>query len=175
MNAYLYQYIIATPILVLMGVLVILFLLYIFKKDHKIAKHFKKYAMTYGLIVAIAALVGSLGFSEGYAFSPCKLCWIQRIFHYPHIILFLVAMKLKDKNVWLYSIWLSAIGFVIAMYQVLIQFVPNLSQATICSVIPAADNCSDILVQAYGFISIPVMSAVLFLALIVLYLYQKRS
>ena len=99
MNAYLYQYIIATPILVLQIVLGILIILFLTNTGKGIQGHFKKYGMTYALIAGIAALVGSLGFSEGYAFAPCKLCWIQRIFHYPQIILFAVAMYIKDKNV----------------------------------------------------------------------------
>lgn len=175
MNAYLYQYIVATPILVLHGVLILLLLLFLFKKDTSIARHFKKYGMIYGVIIALAAFIGSLGFSEGYAYSPCKLCWMQRIFHYPQLILFAIALYIKDTHVWLYSIWLSGIGFIIASYQILMQFAPNIAQSTICSIIPAASSCSDILVQAYGYISIPVMSATLFLCLIVLYGYQKRT
>ena len=175
MNAYLYQYIIATPILLLHAVLIILLLLFLCKKDMAIARHFKKNAMTYGLIVAIAAFVGSLGFSEGFLYSPCKLCWIQRIFHYPQLILFAIALSIRDHKVWAYSIWLSGIGFIVALYQVLIQFSPTLAQSSICSLIPAASNCSDILIQAYGYITIPVMSLTLFTCLIVLYLYQKRT
>lgn len=175
MNAYLYQLIVATPILILHVVFVILLVLALLKKDKKITRHFKKYGMTYGLIAAIAALVGSLGFSEGFAFPPCKFCWIQRIFHYPHVILFAVAMKYKDARIWSYSIWLASIGLFFALYQILMQFNPNLSLAEVCSIIPAAENCSDILTQSYGYLTIPVMSATLFLAIIILYLYQKRK
>ena len=133
--------------------------------------------MTYALIAGIAALVGSLGFSEGYAFAPCKLCWIQRIFHYPQIILFAVAMYIKDKNVWLYSLWLSVIGGLVAGYQVLIQFSPSLAKSSFCSIVPAAESCSDILIQAYGYLSIPVMSLTLFVAIIILGIihYKKIS
>lgn len=175
MNAYLYQYIIATPIMILHGVLTILILFMIFKHDTKITKHFKKYGMMYGLIIAIASIVGSLGFSEGYAYAPCKLCWIQRIFHYPQLFLFAIALYYKDARVWTYSIWLSVIGFIVAGYQVLIQFSPALASSSFCTIVPAAESCSDVLIQAYGYISIPVMSLTLFACLIMLYICQNRK
>lgn len=175
MNVYLYQYIIATPILVLHGVLAILILFMIFKHDKKIARHFKKYGMTYALIIAIASIVGSLGFSETYAYAPCKLCWIQRIFHYPQAFLFAIALYYKDTRVWTYSIWLSITGAIVAAYQVLIQFNPTIAKSSVCSIVPAAESCSDILIRAYGYISIPVMSLTLFTCLIMLFIYQKRT
>ena len=174
MNAYLYQYIIATPILILHIVLIIIAVLVIFNKHTFLKNHFKKFSLIYGLIIAITAFVGSLGFSEGFNYEPCKFCWIQRIFHYPQLVLFLVALKSKDKSVWKYSIYLSLIGFIISLYQILIQFSPTLSQSTICSIIPTATNCSDILIQAYGYITIPVMSATLFLSLIIIFMFQKK-
>jgi len=175
MNAYLYQYIVATPILILQVVLAILIIFMITQHDQKIRKHFQKYGMVYGLIAAVAALVGSLGFSEGYAYAPCKLCWIQRIFHYPQVFLFAIALYYKDARVWTYSIWLSVIGFIVAGYQVLIQFNPTLAESSFCNIVPAAESCSDILIQAYGYLSIPVMSLTLFTALIILFILQKQK
>jgi disulfide bond formation protein DsbB len=175
MNAYLYQLVIATPILILHIVLALIVILMLVKKDRKIGRHFKKYGMTYALVAALAALIGSLGFSEAYAYAPCKLCWIQRIFHYPQVILFAVAMKYHDTRVWTYSIWLSVLGFIVAMYQILMQYNPNLTVAEVCSIIPAAPSCGEILTQSYGYITIPVMSATLFFALIILYYYHKKK
>lgn len=174
MNAYLYQFIVATPILALHIILGIIIILMIFKKDIFLKNHFKKYGMIYALTIGLAAMVGSLGFSEGYAYAPCKLCWIQRIFHYPQVFLFAIALYYKDTRVWTYSIWLSMVGGIVALYQVLIQFNPTLAQSSVCSIVPAAESCSDILIRAYGYISIPVMSLTLFVCLIVLYLYQKK-
>lgn len=174
MNVYLYQYIMATPILILHGVLALLVILMIFGHDKAITGHFKKYGMIYGLIIGIASIIGSLGFSLGYAYAPCDLCWYQRIFHYPQAFLFAIALYHKDARVWTYSIWLSIVGFVIAGYQVLIQFNPTLAKSSVCSIVPAAESCSDILTQSYGYISIPVMSLTLFTCLIMLFIYQKK-
>ncbi|MCI5050690.1 MAG: disulfide bond formation protein B [Candidatus Pacebacteria bacterium] len=175
MHPYLYQTIIATPILTLHIIIGIIILLALFKKDTFLKTHFQKYGMVYALVVAIASIVGSLGFSEGYAFAPCKLCWIQRIFHYPQAFIFAIALYYKDTRAWTYSIWLSIVGALFAGYQVLIQFSPSLAESSFCNIVPAAESCSDILIQAYGYISIPVMSLTLFVCLIILFLYQRKK
>ena len=175
MNAYLYQYILATPILVLHGILALLILFLIFKPQTKLARHIKKYSIGYGLFIAIAAMVGSLGFSEGFNYEPCELCWIQRIFHYPQILLFALALKLKDPKVWVYSLWLSILGFIVSVYQIMIQFSPTLAASSICNINPSTASCSEVLTQSYGYITIPVMSATVFATLIVLYIYQRKT
>lgn len=175
MNAHLYQKIVATPILALHLVIILLLWFMLIRKDQAITAHFKKYGMVYGLIVSMAAVIGSLGFSEGFDYIPCKLCWAQRIFHYPQVILFSLALYYKDSNVWKYSLWLSIIGFLFAGYQVLIQFFPELAGSAVCGIVPAAGNCSDVLIQVYGYISIPVMSFTLFICLIMLSIYNYRK
>ena len=174
MNVYLYQYILATGILALQAVLLVIIFLMAIKKDTGIRKHFQRYGMWYALVVVIASILGSLVFSETYAYEPCKLCWIQRIFHYPQLILFAVALKYKDTRVWSYSIWLTGLGIIVGLYQVVLQFFPSFAPTTVCSIVPAASGCGDILVQAFGYISIPVMSVTLYTSLIVLYLLQKK-
>jgi disulfide bond formation protein DsbB len=174
MNVYLYQYIVATPILALQVLLVVLLILVLAKKGSGLLRHIRKHALQYGFIASLAATLGSLLFSELYSYDPCKLCWLQRIFHFPQLVLFIVALKNTDTKVWEYIQPLSWIGLAIAMYQILMQFNPGLTIAQRCSAIPAASGCSDILVQAYGYISIPVMSATLFVTILVLATLSKR-
>ena len=175
MNVYLYQRILGTGVLLLQIAIVVVLLLAIMKKDSAIKAHLQEYGMRYGLAIGIFALLGSLGLSEVYLLEPCRLCWFQRIFHYPQIILFAVAIKAKDLKVWSYSIWLAGIGLVISLYQILIQFSPTIAQSSLCSTNPSVASCSDILSMEYGFITIPVMSATLYLAMIVLYKYRKKA
>src|SRR5690606_20062530 len=154
--------------------LAIIIFLMIIKKDGPLRKHFQKHGMKYALVAVSAALVGSLGFSEFYAYEPCKLCWVQRIFHYPQVILFALALKHNDARVWTYSIWLSTIGIIVGIYQVIMQFFPSFAPLEVCTIVPAAADCSDILIQVFGYVSIPVMSVTLYAALIVLYFMQKK-
>lgn len=46
-------------------------------------------------IVSAIATLGSLYFSEIRHYEPCKLCWIQRIFMYPIVIMTTVAFIQK--------------------------------------------------------------------------------
>lgn len=46
-------------------------------------------------IVSAVATLGSLYFSEIRHYEPCKLCWIQRIFMYPIVIMATVAFIQK--------------------------------------------------------------------------------
>ena len=175
MNVYLYQYLLATGVLTLHIIMAILIITIIMRPQSKIIQHIKKNALGYALFIAIMALIGSLGFSEGFNYEPCKLCWIQRIFHYPQIVLFILAFKLKDPKVWIYSVWLSIIGGAVAVYQVLIQFSPRLAASSICNINPSTVSCSDILTQSFGYITIPVMSLTVFGALILLFVIQKNK
>lgn len=44
-----------------------------------------------GAIIALIAMIGSLYASEGLGFYPCELCWYQRIFMYPLVIILGIA------------------------------------------------------------------------------------
>ena len=51
-----------------------------------------RYGLYLAWLVALTATFGSLYFSEIREFVPCELCWIQRIFMYPLVILLGVAV-----------------------------------------------------------------------------------
>ncbi|MDA1515628.1 disulfide bond formation protein B, partial [Bacillus cereus group sp. TH40LC] len=44
------------------------------------------------LFISLIATCGSLYFSEILGFTPCNLCWYQRIFMYPLIFLIIISM-----------------------------------------------------------------------------------
>ena len=49
---------------------------------------FTRYAIILAFIVALTATGGSLFFSQVAGIVPCELCWFQRIFIYPQVIIF---------------------------------------------------------------------------------------
>ncbi|HDX9707084.1 TPA: disulfide bond formation protein B, partial [Bacillus thuringiensis] len=57
--------------------------------------------------VSFIATCGSLYLSEILKFEPCNLCWYQRIFMYPLVILLGVAIIKKDYAVSVYSLIIS--------------------------------------------------------------------
>src|SRR5688572_3194157 len=70
---------------------------------HWIAGH----ALGLMLIVALFATLGSLFLSEIAGWTPCLLCWYQRIFMYPQAVILALAFWHNDRNVAPYILTLS--------------------------------------------------------------------
>lgn len=113
--------------------------------------------------IALSGTFGSLFLSEIAALPPCELCWYQRIFVYSQTFIFLPAIYYKDAKVFLYSLFLSTIGLVIALWHIFVQYQPTLGS---CS--DSVVSCSKIQLEIFGFVTIPFMSACLFFILIAL-------
>jgi disulfide bond formation protein DsbB len=107
------------------------------------------------LAVALAATGGSLFFSEVLDLPPCHLCWYQRIFIYPQVLLLGLALIIRDKKVWYYIAALSLGAVIIALYQYLMQQLPG--NALVCSINGPA-SCGQVLIYYFGYITIPLMS-----------------
>lgn len=122
---------------------------------------------------SLAATMGSLFYSEIMHYTPCVLCWYQRILMYPLVLLIAVGILRKDKGVYLYILPLSITGLLISFYHILLQkgFLPE-------SVAPCAigASCTVKYVGYFGFITIPVMSFTAFLVItICMYIYRKAN
>src|SRR3989344_3104936 len=81
-----------------------------------------RYAIFIGFMMAAGSLAGSLFYSNYAGFAPCSLCWIQRIFIYPLVPIFAIALWKNDRNVADYALSLSVIGTLVAAYHTYIQF-----------------------------------------------------
>lgn len=130
-------------------------------------------------LTTIGSVVLSLVYSEYFGFVPCSLCWLQRIALYPQALMVLFAIRVKDNTHFpLYGIALSAFGFVTAVYHYIYQMLPKES-ATGDFVLPClADgsaDCGTLVIQEFGFVTFPWLSAVTFAFLIALYLHSKKS
>lgn len=68
-------------------------------------------------VVALAATLGSLWFSEVRGFVPCVLCWFQRVAMYPLALLLGLAALRGDLGIRAYALPLAAVGWVIALIQ----------------------------------------------------------
>lgn len=129
----------------------------IYKKAWGTGKKFiEKHSLQILLLVSGVATLGSLYFSEIRGFTPCRLCWFQRIFMYPMPVLFLVAIYKKTKDVFLYSLPLSLIGLLIAGYHYYLQLHPN--PYAPCGDIGFSVSCSQNFFTDFGYITIPWMS-----------------
>lgn len=115
--------------------------------------------------VAAVATAGSLAFSEVYHFTPCELCWVQRIAMYPLALILGIAALRRDLHVRRYAIPLAGLGALVSTWHVLVQRVPAMAGTTSCE---ATAPCTGIWVEALGFLTIPSMALVGFMAIIAL-------
>jgi disulfide bond formation protein DsbB len=115
-------------------------------------------------LVALAATIGSLVYSEVIHFVPCRLCWFQRIAMYPMAIVLLVGAIRREFQVKYYALPLAVIGLGISIYHYMLQRFPGLESGA-CD---PANPCSAMLVKIFGFISIPFMAGAGFIVIAVL-------
>ncbi|GIW63136.1 MAG: SPBc2 prophage-derived disulfide bond formation protein B [Patescibacteria group bacterium] len=127
----------------------------------------KKYRLFLSFIISLTATAGSLFLSEIAHFTPCKLCWYQRIFMYPLPILILMAFKKNNKN-YIYDNLLvfSLIGAFIAGFHYYLQINPT--EILSCSSVGYSVSCSESFFMRYGYITIPMMSLTAFLNILIL-------
>ena len=122
-------------------------------------------------IIASVSTLGSLFFSEIMEFAPCALCWYQRVFMFPLVILFLVALFPFDKSIIKYALPLALAGWGFALYHYLLYsgFIPESIQP--CS---QGVSCSETYLDLFGFLTIPMLSLMSFSTIIVLLVVLKR-
>jgi disulfide bond formation protein DsbB len=122
-------------------------------------------------IVALAATVGSLYFSEVANFNPCRLCWFQRIAMYPLAVILLVGALRKDPGVRWYAVPLAAIGAAISAWHSLIEWRPALDSGA-CEF--QGPSCTFVWFREFG-LSLANMALIGFLTILILLLVRVRA
>ena len=120
---------------------------------------------------ALVATTSSLFFSEILHFTPCVLCWYQRICMYPLVIILAIGILKKDKLTSLYVLPLSLIGLVVSIYQNLLVFGIIPEAISPCSI---GVSCTTKYFEYFGFITIPFLSLLSFVVIITCMLLYKR-
>jgi len=127
-------------------------------------------AVTLSFLATLVAMAGSLFYSNVIGFEPCILCWWQRIFMYPQVIILFFAVLKKRTDVLLYTLPLSVLGAGVAIYQMIL---PALEKYGVACVSSTGVSCAKLYVFAFGYITIPVMSLTIFGLLILFAISQK--
>lgn len=122
--------------------------------------------------VSAVAMLGSLYFSEIRGFVPCELCWVQRIFMYPLVIILGVANFRRDAAVIYYALPLSVIGGTVSIFHYLIQKVPAFSQVSPCT---DGVPCSGEYINWLGFMTIPFLALIAFASITLLLWAGRKS
>ncbi len=124
-------------------------------------------------LIATLAMLGSLFFSEIMNLQPCVLCWYQRIFMYPLVVILLFGLFPLDPGVIRYALPLAVIGWGFGVFHYLVYsgYIPE-------SIQPCAQggvSCSEINLELLGFITIPMMSILSFSAIIILLIIVRKK
>ena len=123
-------------------------------------------------LVSLIATLGSLFFSEIMNFIPCSLCWYQRIFMYPLVIIFLIALLYPDDKVFKYAFTLGFIGWLISVYHNLLMFkiIPEKLSPCVQGI-----PCSVDYLNWLGFITIPLLSFFAYTIILILLIILKKG
>lgn len=122
-------------------------------------------------LLVTTSTLGSLFFSHVMGFAPCVLCWYQRIFLFPLVILLAMGLFPFDKSVIKYALPLAVAGWLTALYHNLLYsgIIPESIQP--CS---KGVSCTEKYIDLFGFITIPMLSLLSFTTLIAMLLFLKR-
>jgi len=134
----------------------------------RIARSIQARAVVAAWLVAALATAGSLYFSEMAKFTPCTLCWYQRIAMYPLVVILGVAIVKRDRRAPTGSATLAGIGAVIAAYHVALEWIPSLDTGA-CAV---SAPCTLVWFRAFGVFSLPTLALTAFLVILTLLLVR---
>lgn len=162
-------------LLTILGQAMAVFLFFLLiTKNHRL-NALNRFSLPFAFLVAFLATAGSLFYSEIGGFEPCKLCWFQRIFMYPQVVLLGLALWKKDKNIVDYNLTLAFTGAVFAAYHYFLQM--KLIKETIfsCSTTSVAQNCSLPFFVEFGYVTMPLMALTAFVLVMLSLAVLKRN
>lgn len=124
-------------------------------------------------LVASVSTLGALFFGEVMQFPPCVLCWYQRICMFPLVLILPAGLFPLDRKVVRYALPLAVLGWLFAVFHLLLVagVIPE-------SIKPCTQGvpCSQTVIEWFGFLTIPLLSAVAFSVIIaLLFLAYSRS
>jgi disulfide bond formation protein DsbB len=122
-------------------------------------------------VILTGAVLGSLFFSEIKGFEPCLLCWWQRIFIFGAAILVWTGDIRKNTLLRTQVIVFSIIGLGVALVHNYIDLIPS-SGLDICG---TGVSCLKRYIDAFGYITIPMMSLTVLLAALTVTLVARFS
>jgi len=104
-------------------------------------------------------------------FAPCVLCWYQRIFLFPLVLILAAGLFPFDRKVVKFALPLAIAGWLTALYH-------NLLYAGIIpeSIRPCSQgvSCTEEYIELFGFLTIPMLSFLSFSTIMVLLISLKR-
>jgi len=118
-------------------------------------------------MVASVSTLGALFLGEVMGYTPCVLCWYQRIGMFPLVLILAAGLFPFDRGIVRYALPLALAGWLLAVFHwaVASGLVPE--SATPCS---QGVPCSVEQISWFGFLTLPLLSVLAFSAIIALLL-----
>ncbi|MES2134923.1 MAG: disulfide bond formation protein B [Patescibacteria group bacterium] len=198
------NYLIAVSTIGMQVASVALLVVFFFRKSpwaRGIAELVTNWGLWVSLLLVVAGTLLSLVYSEYFGIVPCGLCWLQRVFLYPQVVLFALATWKKSELLRFfsggeakrqysqsekalggtndsffadYSIVLSFLGGAVALYQHYLQM--GGTSALPCPASGVTD-CAKRFLFEFDYITFPLVafSSFALLFVIMLFVRQKRA
>ena len=154
--------------ILLFGVLALVGLIAMYAR-HSFADLIARHSNTILRVMFVGAVLGSFTYELVFGYTPCLLCWYQRIAILSITILLFTADIRTSVLLRKQVLILAGLGLSIALVHNYIDIVPN--GLDICG---AGPSCLLRYVNAFGFVTIPFMSAIVLFSGIVFSLASKR-
>ncbi len=123
-------------------------------------------------LAALVSTLSALFIGEVMGQTPCVLCWFQRIFMFPLVLILGLAAWRGDTSIWKYGLLLAAIGWLIAAFHTLLYFGVIPEPIKPCTA--TGPSCSGDEMMIFGFMPIPLLALVSF-TLICALLWASRE
>jgi len=146
----------------------------IFARSHnnKILLFIKKYTFYLGFLAALGAFLLSLFYSNIVGYAPCELCWIQRIFLYPQLILFSMELYKRDRSIVDFSMVFAIIGSIVSIYHIFVE--AGVTAGPTCAdPSHGGVSCAIRYIYEFGYVTMPIMALTLSLFIISILLNYK--
>ncbi|MCH9612775.1 MAG: disulfide formation protein [Chlamydiia bacterium] len=132
----------------------------------------KRFSLYFAWTLATAGSLVTLYFSDVWLLPPCILCWYQRCCLYPLVFVLFGAVLMGANWIAYYLLPLPIVGGLIALTQLIEQSTHINVLGQLCRM---GTSCAKTQVVFFGWISIPLMSLILFaiLAILLLIAHEK--
>jgi disulfide bond formation protein DsbB len=119
-------------------------------------------------LLASIATLGSLFFSDVMGHLPCLVCWYQRICMYPLVLILPAGLFPWDPKVVRYALPLALAGTLFAIFHLLLVagYIPDNIKPCVQGI-----PCTEVQVVWFGFVTIPLLSALSFLLITTLLVF----
>ncbi|MBI5621428.1 disulfide bond formation protein B [Candidatus Falkowbacteria bacterium] len=166
---------IAGQIFIVLGL--IAFFLYRQDSGNRFLNFFGQHGLLLAWLMSVVATASSLFYSEFAGFEPCFLCWWQRIFMYPQVVLLGLALWRKDWRIADYGLPLAVLGAVISLYHNYLYY--GGSSIVRCDAFGRGVSCLRLYIFEFSYVTLPLMALTGFILVVFLlglqHWYNRRS